>query len=904
MPRIPGIRPYVRSGRGEASVRRQVDDELAFHFAMCVDDLVARGMTPEQAKAEAERRFGDVEAVRERLARIDGERIGTERRADWWSALGQDARYAARGLKRSPAFTVGVVLTLALGIGANAAIFTFIDRLLLRAPAHATDAGSLRRVNVEMTFKSGNTYTRGPMSYAELVALRDGVSAFDRVAAFQFPASVAFGRGVDAPRVKRAAASADFFRTLGVRPELGRFFVPEDDDDKVSRPAAVLGYGIWQRRFAGRADVIGEPVVLDGQPFVIIGVAPKGFSGVDVDAPDVWVPLVPMLAADEGPKWRDNKGEGGFGLHLVTRLRAGATAEQAMAQAATAIRVAYRGTFMADLPAKVLLGSIVPGRRLDRVDTGVSVATRLLGGAAMVLLIACANVANLLLARALVRRRELAVRLALGVGRARLVAQLLTESVLLAVIAGGVAILIGVWGGSVLRSLLMPNVAWAGEPLDGRVLLFTVGLTSLVGIAAGVAPAIQMTRQDLMTSLKSGWRDTSGGHRVIGSTLLIVQVAFTIILLVGAGLFVRSLDNVRRKDVGFSVDRTILADVSFAKGAVPPAERDAVYGALAERAQRVAGVSLATITTTAPYWTISFERISLPGRDSLPEDLRSPPVNPVSPDFFRTMGIQVIAGRGLSRDDRAGSPLVAVVNATMARHAWPNESPLGKCIRVGADTMPCTTVVGVVADVGFQNLREQPMPQLYRPIAQAPRYVTTPRYIVARASGGDVREIAASIRSALRGAHPGMEALNVRPIRDLLDPEIRPFQLGATMFGVLGGLALLLAGVGLYAVISFGVARRTREIGIRAVLGARVDDVVRLILGQGVKVTIVGIATGLALALALGRVVESLLFGASPRDPLVLGVAAVTLLVVAALASALPAWRAARVDPMTALRDD
>jgi predicted permease len=888
-------------GKSDA-IRRQVDDEIAFHFAMCVDELVASGMTADQARAEAERRFGDVEAVRERLARLDRARLGEQRRADWWSALGQDARYAARGLGRSPAFTVGVVLTLALGIGANAAVFTFIDRLLLRAPPHVTDAASLRRVNVEMTFRNGVTNTRGPMSYAEFAALRDGVDSFDRIGAFLYPLPVALGRGVDAPRVKRAAASADFFRTLGVRPELGRFFVAEDDDDAVSRPAAVLGHGAWQRQFAGRQDIVGAPIVLDGREYVIVGVTPKGFSGADVDAPDVWIPLAPALAGSDGPRWRENLT--GFGLHVIAHLTTGATDEQAAAQASAAIRPAYRGMFMADLPATVRLGSVIPGRRLDRPDTSITIATRLLGGAAMVLLIACANVANLLLARALARRRELAVRLALGVGRARLVGQVLTESMMLAVIAGVCATVIAVWGGSLLRSALMPDVTWATTPWDARVLVFTLVVTALVGVAAGVAPALQMTRHDLTTSLKSGWRDVSGGRSAVRATLVIVQAAFTAMLLVGAGLFVRSLDNVRRLDLGFAVHRTILAEVRFAKGTLMGGERDAVFDALADRVARVPGVALATTTSTAPYWTISFEPIAIPGRDSLPDELRAPPMNPVSPAFIRTMGMRLTRGRDLSRDDGAGAPRVAIVNATMAGRAWPGESPLGKCIKVGAETMPCTTVVGVVADVGFQSVRESAVPQYYVPIAQSRVAATGSRYIVARASSDDVRGVAASIRGALKGARPGMEAIDVRPVADLLDPEIRPFRLGAAMFGVLGGLALLLAGVGLYAVISFGVARRTRELGIRAALGAGVNDVLGLVLGEGLRLTIVGIGVGLALALALGRVVEALLFGASPRDPVVFGAVTATLIVAAALATALPAWRAARVDPMTALRDD
>ena len=904
MPRIPGIRRYIRSGRDETSVRRQVDDELAFHFEMCVAELVTQGLTPDAARREAERRFGDVAAVREGLARIDRERLGDERRADWWSALGQDARYAARGLRRSPVFTVGVVLTLALGIGANAAVFTFIDRLLLRPAPHVADAPNLRRVAIEMTFKNGSKHTRGPMSYAELTAITPGVKAFDRVGAFVYPSPVAFGRGVDAPRVKRAAVSADFFRTVGVRPEIGRFFVAEDDDDRVSRPAAVLGYGLWQRRFAGRPDVIGEPLVLSGKPYVIVGVAPKGFSGVDVDAPDVWVPLSPFLAGNDGPKWRDNKM--GFGIHVIAHLAPGATAEQGAAQIDVAVRPAYEGTFLSDLPATAKLGSVIPGRRLDGVDSGVSVATRLLGAAAMVLLIACANVANLLLARALARRRELAVRLALGVGRGRLVGQLLTESVLLALLAGVAAMLIANWGGAGLRALLMPGVSWATEAVDARVLVFTGIVAVAVGVAAGLAPAIQMTRHDLTVSLKSGWRDGFGARSRVRSMLLVVQAAFTVILLVGAGLFVRSLRNARTLDLGFAVDRTILADIAFDSGAVAPGSREAVYGAMAERLERVPGIAAVSVTSTAPFWTISFDRVFVPGRDSLPPDLVAPPVNAIAPDFIAAMGMRLMRGRAFSDDDRANAPLVAIVNETMAKRIWPNESPLGRCFKVGADTAPCTSVVGVVADVGFQNLQDAARPQFYVPLAQTERPGGRPLYLVIRAANGgvDVRDVAASARAALRGAHPGIKTLDVKPFLDLLDPEIRPYRLGATMFGVFGVLALALAGVGLYAVISFGVTRRTRELGIRAALGARAGDVVGLVLGEGVRVTMVGVAIGALLALALGRLVESLLFGASTRDPVVFGVASGALVLAAAVASVVPAWRAARVDPITALRDD
>jgi predicted permease len=880
-----------------------VDEELAFHFATGVEELVARGFTLEEAHEEMKRRFGDVATVRSRLTTLDRERFAGERRRDWWSALGQDVRYAMRGLRRSPVFTIGVVVTLALGIGANAAVFTIIDRLLLRPPPYVTDAEHLRRVHVEMTLKDGRTQTRAPMSYPEFAAIRDGVKAFDHVMAFNYPWPVALGRGVDAPRVKLTGASGEYFTTLGVLPAAGRFFVPEDDDDAISRPAAVLGYGLWQSRFDGQPGVIGQEIILDGRAFVIVGVAPKGFSGADLDAPDVWVPLAPVMAGASGPDWRNHKTS--FGLHLVGHLRPGSSAAQAAAQATAAIRPAYEGTFMAALPKSVRLGSVIPGRRLDITDSGLSVAIRLLGAAAMVLLIACANVANLLLTRALARRRELAVRLALGVGRARLVTQLLSESVLLAVLAGTGAFLVAVWGGSAFRALLMPQISWATSTVDLRVLAFTGLIALLTGFAAGLAPAVQMTSHDLTDSLKSGWRDPSRSRSIVRSGLLLVQAAFTVILLVGAGLFVRSMWNARAVDLGFTVDRTILAEIHFAKGAIGRADLDLVYDRLVERVRRVPLVSQASVTTTAPFWTFSFARIAIPGYDSLPAGLRSPLLNMVPPEFIPTMGIRLTAGRGITPDDRAGSELVTLVNAAFANAAWPGDSPLGRCIKIGADTAPCRAVVGVVADVGFQNLHDPAAPQYYVPLPQAKAFDSSNRYIVIRAADrADLREVAASVRAALKGAHGGMEGIDVRPFLDLVAPEIRPFRLGATMFGIFGALALLLAGVGLYAVISFGVARRTRELGIRAALGARAADVVGLVFGEGVRVTMIGIAIGIVLALALGRAVEALLFGTSPRDPIVMAVVAITLLVVAAVASAIPAWRAARVDPLVALRED
>jgi len=825
-------------------------------------------------------------------------------RPDWWSALGHDARYAVRGLRRSPAFTIGVVVTLALGIGANSAVFTLVDRLLLRAPPHVADADHLRRVHVEIALGRQSMRARAPMSFPEFRAIRDGVKAFDGIAAFNYPDRVALGRGVDAPRLKRSRVTGEFFRVLGVRPELGRLIIPDDDSPTISRPAAVLGYAFWRRQFDGRRDVLGKALVLDGREFVIVGVTPKGFSGAELDASDVWVPL----AADAAEKWpKMSETKLGFGYHVIARLRNGETDERVAAQASVAIRPAYEGTFFAKGTPRVRFSPVIPGRRLDNRNPGISISLRLAGAAAIVLLIACANVANLLVARAVVRRRELALRLALGVGRARLVGQLLTESILLALIAGVAALFVAVWGGSALRTLIMPDVTWAYPLLDGRIFAFASITTLLVGFVAGIAPAIQSTNPNLAGALKSGWRDPGKSRSVVRSSLLLTQAAFSVILLVGAGLFARSLRNAHTLDLGFDIDHTMLADVRFEGPRPSVAENDALFADLAERVRHVPGVAQAGVAAAAPFYVISFVKIWLPGRDSLPPDLRGPFFNAVAPEFFSTMRVRVIAGRAFTGDDRESSPRVALVNSTMARGLWPNESPIGHCIRLDTDTAPCTTVVGVIRDVQSQGLREEPVAQYYVPIAQtAGISESETRFLVVRATddAGDVREVARRVHTALRGSRPNIDELSVRPMLDLADPEIRPFRLGATMFGVFGILSLLLASVGLYAVISFGVTHRTRELGIRTALGARSEHIVQLVVAEGVRVTLLGTLIGVVLALGLGRVVEGLLFNASPRDPVVFAVVAATLILVSVVASSLPAWRATRVDPLTALRED
>jgi len=529
----------------------------------------------------------------------------------------------------------------------------------------------------------------------------------------------------------------------------------------------------------------------------------------------------------------------------------------------------------------------------------------LLGVTALVLVIACANIANLLLARAIRRRHEIAVRLALGINRRRLVAQLLTESMLLALLGGAAALLIASWGGALLRALLVPDIAWAGPPVDGRIVAFTLAVTIVAGMLAGMLPAIQATRPNLTVALKAGWHANLGRPPVIRATLLVVQVALSVVLLIGAGLFVRSLVHVRDIDLGVDTNRLIVASISAdlrkGNGKLPVDYyvrlKDAMMGI-----QTLPGVANVAISWVAPLFGMGGASMSVPGLDSLPPLPRSG--NYVTPDFFSTVGTRIVHGRGFTQDDQAGAR-VAIVNETMARALWPGTSALGRCVKLGfaPDTMPCTEVVGVAHDTHQLSVIEQPFMQIYQPLPLEHKRGALARSLIVRASG-DPGTLVGPVRAVLAREFPQDVRIDVETLKQHIDPQLRPWRLGVATFGAFGLLALLVAAVGLYSVVSYLVEQRTHELGVRIALGARADDVVRLMLRQSLRVTLVGIGTGLALALVAGTLIASVLYDTSVRDPLVFGGVTFTLIVVAGMASLIPSRRATRADPMIALRSE
>jgi len=920
VPQLPdGIRRAFRLARSTPRIADDVGAEVAFHLHMRTEELVARGWQPAAARAEALRRFGDVRRWSEAMGETDRGRVSRERRAEWWDALRQDVRYTLRGLRRQPGFAAGVVLTMALGIGANATMFGIVDRLMLRPPAHVADAGRVRRVYFQEISEGGVEQTDEMVSYARFATLRDSTKAFGRVATWSTREQV-LGSGREAREIQTGVVSASFFPLLGVRPHLGRFFTADEDRPPMGSALVVLGYDLWQSEFGGDSAALGRTVRIGTREYQVVGVAPAGFSGVELGRVDVWLPVSvvgndvvdPYLRrADTTGTLQWHQVRNVSWLNLLGRLAPGVTDAQADAELTVAERrwlaAAPEPPSAAELARtrpRVTVGPIQRERGPDGPPSG-RVAIWLAGVALLVLVSACANVANLLLARATRRRREIAVRVALGVARRRLAWQLLLESLLLALFGGVAGLLVAHWGGGGVRTVLLPDVAWSGTLADPRVLGFAALAALLTGALAGLAPALQASDPDLASALKAGAREGGFQRSRTRALLLVAQGALSAVLLVGAGLFVRSLHNVTSADLGFDPGRVLLVNVDLRRAGYTEEEALALYDRLHERVRALPGVARASLTTTVPFWSNINLDLRVPGLDSVPALPSGPPTfNAVSPEYFRTMGTAIVRGRGFTEGDRFGAPRVVVVNETMARVLWPGQNAIGKCIRVNAssDTVPCSEVLGIARDARWNEIRPEPAMQYYVPLAQRQWSGSLPELLVRPA--GDPRTVADAVEREVLAEATRLSFVRVRPLQENLDEVVRPWRLGASMFTAFGALALVLAAVGLYSVLAYTVAQRTQEMGVRLALGARTADVLRLIVAEGLRVAAVGVGIGVAVALVAGRWVEGLLYEVSAHDPVVIGSIVGMLLLVAAAASLVPAMRATRVAPSVALRAD
>jgi len=904
VPRIPGLRRAFRPVGGR--VRREVDDEFAFHLEMRTRELIAAGWQPEAARLEALRQFGDLEDARAYCRRIDEQRERHAMRMELFDTVRQDLTFSLRALRRSPGFTLVAVLTLALGVGANVTMFGIVDRLLLRPPAHVRDPELVRRLYFT-ELRRGEPHTVPNMSYPRYVALVESMRPEAAVAAF-YDTELVLGEREVARRARVTLATASYFPLLGVRPAAGRFFTAEEDTPPVGARVAVIGHALWTDEYGGSPDAVGGTVTIAGSRFQIVGVAPAGFTGVGPERVDAWVPVSALGGELLGPyvkePWHQAANAGW--LRGIARLRS----EDAIARGEQLATAAYRRTMESagragagvdSLRPRATLEPLLLERGPDRTPSA-RIAVWLAGMSFSVLLIACANVANLLLARALRRRRETAVRVALGAGRGRLVAQFLTEGMLLALLGGAAALLVAQSGGKLVRDILVPDVEWGSALLDGRTLALAGAAVVAAGLLTGLVPALQASAVDLAGSLKAGAREGGGRRSLTRGALVVVQAALSLVLLVGAGLFLRSLHAARSVELGFEPDRVLTVNLDLAGAGYSNDESVALYEQLHEQLARLPGVEHASLGVTEPFATTINYDITIPGRDSVRLPPSGPPrVNAVTPEYFTTMGTRLVAGRGIAPGDRRGAARVAVVNQTMARALWRGGSSIGERVCFPElEGGACFEVVGVAQDARWNSLRDAPTMQIYLPLAQNPS--SLPLRVLYLRAAGEPAAIARAVQREIRTLAPRVPFADVEPLAENLEPQMRPWRLGATVFTVFGVLALVLAALGLYGVIAYDVAQRMREMGVRVALGARAADVVRLVVGEGVRVAGIGVVAGTVVALAAGRWVGPLLFDTAPDDPLVLGAVALTLFGVSVAASLIPAWRATRVAPGVALR--
>jgi predicted permease len=873
------------------AVERELDDELRGHLDVETDRLIREGIPAREAQRRAHLALGGIEQVKE--ATRDARGVAA------LEALKQDVVYAIRGLRRERAFTAFIVVTLALGIGANAAMFGVIDRLLVRGAEHVRDSRQVKRLYATHRVRSGLNETSSDFGYVTYTVARAETAAFADAAAYQF-VDATIGSGVSSQAIREGQVTASFFPLLGVRPAIGRFFSGDEDRLLGAQHVAVLGYGIWQRLFGGSESVLGTSIQLNGgESFVVVGVAPKGFTGAELTTVDVWTPL--SLLSTQMAGWATSWSW--TNVSVITRLKPGVTSAQASA--------ALTATYGRVSPYRAAGDSVqLTVRPISYNEHGsepveARVATWLVAVAAVVLLVACANVISLQLARLMRRRREMAVRVALGAGRRRLTRLLLMEGMLLAAGGGTAALGIAYILGEFLRRSLLPQVEWSGPPVDARVFIVTSGVALAAGVAVGLMPALSVDAPDLAAALKSDARTGSSTRSNARTALMVAQAAFSVVLLIGAGLFIRSVRNVYALDLGVQADRVIAVALNVPLIPGEPSDararrRSRFLTAAVTRVRQLPGIDEAALANGLPFRGVSGIGIHIPGRDSLPA-LREggPRIQGVDSHYFATVGTRILRGRPFTSIDETGNEHVAIISDRLARAYWPNEDPLGKCFVIGSPTSPCARIVGIAENTYTRNISEEPGLEFFVPIAQMPFGGMTT--LVARPRSTPVAMVG-PVRHALLEIDSTLTYLKIAPLEEAMDPQVRPWKLGAAVFALMGGLAVLVATAGLYSVLSYMVTQRAREISVRMALGADWMRVVGMIVRWSVMVCAGGIAIGAVLALLAGPYLAPLLFRTSPSDMMVFTTVAAVLLVVSIVATIAPAYRAQRIEPMATLR--
>ena len=901
--RPPGVRRLLRLTLGQRTIRAEIDDEIRFHIASRVDDLIAAGMDPAASRERAEREYGDLAASRRELVSVGRRRLGQQRREEILMSFAQDLSYAARGLARRPALLAVTTFALTVGIAANAIMFGVLDQLLLRPPAGYAEPESLTRVYFRQHDSSGEVYASPVTTYRAIAALREHVAGFSGVAAF-YRSAFTLGHGAEARRVDVELVSGNYFDIARVRAQRGRTFAPGEDVPPLGAQVVVLSDGFWRSHFAAEEDAIGRTLELNGKTYTVVGVAPPNLGDLDRENVDIWIPISAAAADLMGDDWY--RLPNSWWVQGLARVRPGVDPSVVAVQATAAYRgeVASWNDRSADSTATVILGSLVGGRKPDGVTPIGKVTLWLMGVSAIVLLIACANVANLLVARTLDRRREIAVRLALGVSRGRLLRQLLTEAALLAAIAAAAALLVAHWGSQFVQRVLLPGIVFGDGVLAARVLAFTLAIAVACIVLAGLAPALQGARADVADGLKASARQVAGGRGRLRAALLVTQAALSLLLLVGAGLFVKSLRRVVGRDVGITLDRVLLVSMDLNRVGFDRPRIDETYARGAERIRALPGVEHVSVAAaTVPMRTAMAIALKVPGLTERPKlDGGGPYYAAVDDDFFATTGARIATGRAFTPAEERTPSRVLLVNQLVADAYWPGRSPIGDCVRLGNDST-CSTVIGIVQNIMMFSIVRDDRAMIYLPRSH-PSFGNRPPAGILVRTAGDPDAIAPLVQRELQRLSPNMPFVEVKSYLDILAPQLRPWRLGATMFTLFGVIALVIAAVGLYSVMAYWVAQRRHEIGVRLALGARRGDVVRLVAVQAFRPIAVGLLLGAAGAALSARWVADLLYDTSPHDPWVYGGAALALTLAAAAASVVPARRSAGVDPATALRAD
>ncbi len=809
------------------------------------------------------------------------------------STVFQDIRYGLRKIVKAPGFALLAMLALALGICANTTIFSFINGLMLRPLAGVKEPDRL--VAVYTSDYSSGLY--GGSSYPDYLDFRSQADTFDGLAAYEETVLNISG-DADAERLRGAYVTGNYFEVLGVKAALGRTL--QLSDDVSGSQALTISDELWQRRFNSDPSIVGKTLKLHGKPYTVVGVTEPNFRGLRLGLPpQFWL----SMSADAS---YTSSGRGDRGIELTGRLKPGITVAQAQTQLTTiAARLAqtYPKTNMGTLerPNEPRPVTVMPESRVEPSAQAAikRVSLLLFVVVGLVLLIACANVANLLLARASVRRREIAVRLAVGASRRRLVRQLLTESVLLALLGGTAGLILTQWTAGFLPSFFPANDANGLDlSLDWRVLVFTAVVTLLTGVLFGLAPALQATRPNLVASLKDDGNSHSQRLRRLGlrDILVISQLALSLVLLIGAALFVHSLRRAVAFDPGFASQNLLIASMETRGTGLNKQQGEALYQQVLERVGSLPGVNGVTLTRVVPIGGGQRRGVQLEGYQPQPNEDTELNTNVVGRDYFVTMGIPILQGRDFNSQDRDGTPGVVIVNEELARRYFAGNA-IGKHLRVGS-AAPYREIVGIARTAKYRSLREQALPFIYIPLAQEYQAGMT---LMVRTAGDPAASLA-QVRNEMRAINKDVPVFSVQTMTERIGGQLASERMIAVLLSIFGGAALLLAAIGIYGVIGYSVAQRTREIGIRVALGAERRDILKLVVGQGMTLIFIGAALGLGLSLALTRVVQSQLFGISATDPLTFGAIVLLLVAVALMACYLPARRATKVDPLVALR--